>query len=83
MIFNRIIALLSLSLLTASLGFAFESAPDRSEESQLVVDDKVVLGRTEKAYFPDVAGFKGVGIPAKVDTGADSTSIFAENIRLT
>ena len=82
MIFNRIIALLSLSLLTASLGFAFESAPDRSEESQLVIDDKVVLGRTEKAYFPDVAGFEGVGIPAKVDTGADSTSIFAENIRV-
>jgi len=82
MIFNRIIALLCLSLLTASPGFTFKSAPDRSEGSQLVVDGKVVLGRTEKVYFPDVAGFEGVGVPAKVDTGADSTSIFAENIRV-
>ncbi len=82
MIFNRTIALLCLSLLTASPGFTFKSGPDRSEGSQLVIDDKVVLGRTERVYFPDVAGFEGVGIPAKVDTGADSTSIFAENIRV-
>ncbi len=82
MIFNRTIALLCLSLLTASPGFTFKSATDRSEGSQLVIDDKVVLGRTEMVYFPDVAGFEDVGIPAKVDTGADSTSIFAENIRV-
>jgi hypothetical protein len=83
MIFNRTIALLCLSLLTASPGFTFESASDRSEASQLIIDNKVVLGRIERVYFPDVAGFEGVGIPAKVDTGADSTSIFAENIRVT
>jgi hypothetical protein len=82
MIFNRTIALLCLSLLTASPGFTIESAPDRSEGYQLIIDNKVVLGRTERVYFPDVAGFEGVGIPAKVDTGADSTSIFAENIRV-
>lgn len=83
MIFNRTIALLCLSLLTASPGFTFKAASDKSEASQLLIDDKVVLGRTERVYFPDVAGFEGVGIPAKVDTGADSTSIFAENIRVT
>ena len=82
MIFNRTIALLCLSLLTASPGFTFKAASDKSEASQLLIDDKVVLGRTERVYFPDVAGFEGVGIPAKVDTGADSTSIFAENIRV-
>jgi hypothetical protein len=82
MIFNRTIALLCLSLLTVSPGFTIESAPDRSEGYQLIIDNKVVLGRTERVYFPDVAGFEGVGIPAKVDTGADSTSIFAENIRV-
>ena len=82
MIFNRTIALLCLSLLTASPGFTFKAASDKSEASQLLIDDKVVLGRTERVYFPDVAGFEGVGIPAKTDTGADSTSIHAENITL-
>lgn len=76
------IVLLWLSLSAAASGVACESATDGSKGSQLVIGDKVVLGRTEMVYFPDIAVFKGVGMPAKVDTGADSTSIFAENIRV-
>lgn len=76
------IVLLWLSLSAAASGVACESATDGSKGSQLVIGDKVVLGRTERVYFPDVAGFEGVGIPAKTDTGADSTSIHVENITL-
>ena len=48
-----------------------------------MIDDKVVLGRTEKVYLPNIAALNDIGIPAKIDTGADSTSIHAENIKIT
>ncbi|WP_087018251.1 RimK/LysX family protein [Thaumasiovibrio subtropicus] len=46
------------------------------------IDDRLVLGRTELVEFNDVPALAGVGFPAKIDTGADSTSIHAENIRI-
>ncbi|WP_413112251.1 RimK/LysX family protein [Thaumasiovibrio sp. DFM-14] len=46
------------------------------------IDDRLVLGRTELVYFNDIKGLDGVGFPAKIDTGADSTSIYAENIQI-
>ncbi|KLV01722.1 RimK/LysX family protein [Photobacterium aphoticum] len=52
-------------------------------ESRDTIDGKMVLGRTERVTFPDIEGLKGVGMPAKIDTGADSTSLHAENIHLT
>lgn len=76
------IVLLWLSLLAAASCVAVASVPNASEKSQLVIDDKVVLGRTEMVQFPDIAAFEGIGMPAKIDTGADSTAIFAENIRV-
>ncbi|WP_245907104.1 ATP-dependent zinc protease family protein [Photobacterium sanctipauli] len=52
-------------------------------EQRTIVDDKIVLGRAEKVYFPEIEQLSGVGIPAKIDTGADSTSIHATNIEIT
>lgn len=76
------IVLLWSSLLASASGVAVASVPDTNEGSQLVIGDKIVLGRTEMVYFPDITVFEGVGMPAKIDTGADSTSISAENIRV-
>ena len=76
------IALLWSSLLAVASGVAVASVPDTNEKLQLIIGDKVVLGRTEMVYFPDIAAFNDSGMPAKVDTGADSTSISAENIQV-
>nr|WP_086938801.1 RimK/LysX family protein [Thaumasiovibrio occultus] len=46
------------------------------------IDGRVVLGRTESLYFNNIPELNGVEFPAKIDTGADSTSIHAENIRI-
>lgn len=42
-------------------------------------DEKTIIGRAEKVSFPDL-GLKQ--IPAKVDTGADASSIWASSVAL-
>ncbi|WP_431313154.1 RimK/LysX family protein [Vibrio zhanjiangensis] len=46
------------------------------------LEDKPVLGRIENVYFSDIPELSEVPFAGKIDTGADSTSIHAENIHL-
>ncbi|WP_036829318.1 ATP-dependent zinc protease, partial [Photobacterium sanctipauli] len=84
----RLITTLCLSVFAAAPTMVMANPPQAAEAASLweqrsVIDDKIVLGRTEKVYFPQVDQLAGVGIPAKIDTGADSTSIHATNIDIT
>jgi len=46
------------------------------------LDDKLVLGRLENVYFSDIEGLSTIPFMAKIDTGADTTSIHADNIHV-
>ncbi|GEM75852.1 putative ATP-dependent zinc protease [Vibrio sagamiensis] len=46
------------------------------------LDDKMVLGRMEKVYYSDVAELEQVPFSGKIDTGADSSSMHAEQIHV-
>jgi len=83
MVFLRLITALCLSFISISPSIAQELPQETTKKELTMIDDKVVLGRTEKVYLPNIAALNDIGIPAKVDTGADSTSIHAENITIT
>ncbi len=55
---------------------------DRLFSHPTSIDGRLVLGRTELLEFNSIPALSGVGFPAKIDTGADSTSIHAENIKI-
>ena len=44
------------------------------------LDNKPVLGRVENVYFSGISELAQIPFAGKIDTGADSTSIHAENI---
>ncbi|CAM4089233.1 ATP-dependent zinc protease family protein [Vibrio neonatus] len=44
--------------------------------------DKVVLGRVENVYYQDIDALEGQAFIGKIDTGADTTSMHAENIHV-
>ncbi|GAA5645498.1 MULTISPECIES: putative ATP-dependent zinc protease [Vibrio] len=46
------------------------------------IDNELVLGRTENVYYNDIPQLKGVPFTGKIDTGADTTSMHAENIHV-
>ncbi|MYM60814.1 peptidase [Vibrio sp. OCN044] len=46
------------------------------------LDNKPVLGRVENVYFSGISELAQVPFAGKIDTGADSTSIHAENVHL-
>ncbi len=46
------------------------------------LDDKTVLGRLEHVYYTDIPELKGIPFAGKIDTGADTTSMHAENIHV-
>ena len=76
----RLLTTLCLAAFAASPAMAQNTQYESILESRSQIDDKVVLGRTELVYFPAIDPLDNIGIPAKIDTGADSTSIHAENI---
>jgi hypothetical protein len=43
---------------------------------------KIILGRVENIYHQDIDELKGVPFIGKIDTGADTTSMHAENIEV-
>ncbi|WP_019615403.1 RimK/LysX family protein [Psychromonas ossibalaenae] len=47
------------------------------------VDDKPVLGRLENIYYNDVSELGAIPFPGKIDTGAETTSMHADNIVVT
>ncbi|CAG19409.1 ATP-dependent zinc protease [Photobacterium profundum] len=83
MAFLRLITALCLSVISISPSIAQELSQETIQKELTMIDDKVVLGRTEKVYLPNITALNNIGIPAKIDTGADSTSIHAENIKIT
>ncbi|MCW8328421.1 RimK/LysX family protein [Photobacterium sp. SDRW27] len=83
MFFSRIFTVLCLCITTSFSCLASPLSQGGALTERTIIDDKVVLGRTENVYFPGIEEIAGIGIPAKIDTGADSTSIHAENIKIT
>ncbi|WP_220718953.1 ATP-dependent zinc protease family protein [Agarivorans litoreus] len=83
-LFSRI--LLSLLCLIAaqsnSVATSLEQSPFYNNGPHYHLDNKLVMGRIEFIYYSNIAPLKGVGIPAKIDTGADTTSIHAVNISI-
>ncbi|WP_406610440.1 RimK/LysX family protein [Agarivorans sp. JK6] len=65
-----------------SLATSLEQSPFYNNGPHYHLDDKLVMGRIEFIYYADVDSLKGVGVPAKIDTGADTTSIHALNISI-
>lgn len=47
------------------------------------LDGKSVLGRTENVYLSGVAGLSDIPFVGKIDTGAETTSMHAEDIQVT
>ncbi|MGF1687062.1 hypothetical protein L4C36_10240, partial [Photobacterium japonica] len=75
-------------LATSGLTIPLTSHAENAQYAAIIdtrdhIDGRMVLGRTERVFFPDIDGLKGVGMSAKIDTGADSTSLHAEKIHLT
>ncbi|USD41235.1 ATP-dependent zinc protease [Vibrio sp. SCSIO 43135] len=76
---------LALAILSTSL-FSHSSLaveiPFTTQSPAYELDDKLVLGRLENVYLHDAEALKGVPFVGKIDTGADSTSMHAENIHV-
>ena len=79
----RLMTTLCLAALAAPPAIAQNTQYESTFESRAEIDNKIVLGRTEFVYFPNISPLNAIGIPAKIDTGADSTSLHAENIVIT
>ncbi len=76
---------LALALTGALLLAPFSWAQSLSATTQAPVfqlDDKLVLGRVENVFYDDIPELKGVPFTGKIDTGADTTSMHAENIHV-
>ncbi|MFA0088544.1 ATP-dependent zinc protease [Vibrio sp. 10N.261.51.F12] len=76
---------IKLALILASMtsGWAL-AAPDLSttQAPLLTIEDKIVLGRVENVYYPSIEALDGVPFVGKIDTGADTTSMHAEDIEV-
>ncbi len=77
---------LALALTSALLLAPFSWAQPLSATTQnpiFKLDDKLVLGRIENVFYSDIPELKDVAFMGKIDTGADTTSMHAENIHVT
>ncbi len=77
---------LALSLTVALLFAPFSWAQTLSATTQdpiFKLDEKLVLGRVENVYYSDIPELTDVAFMGKIDTGADTTSMHAENIHVT
>ncbi|WP_411992594.1 RimK/LysX family protein [Agarivorans sp. DSG3-1] len=82
-IFRAIVTLLSVALTQApAYATPLEQSPFYPNGAYYHLDGKLVMGRIENIYYSDVEQLKGIGVPAKIDTGADTTSIHAINISI-
>ncbi|WP_412523499.1 ATP-dependent zinc protease [Vibrio cyclitrophicus] len=76
---------LALTLLSTLLFSQYTLATDTSPTTQnptYELDGKAVLGRTENVYLSSVQGLKDVPFIGKIDTGAETTSMHAEDIHV-
>ena len=77
---------LALALTSALLVAPFSWAQSLSATTQdpiYQLDDKLVLGRVENVYYSEIPELSDVPFMGKIDTGADTTSMHAENIHVT
>jgi hypothetical protein len=77
---------LALALASALLVAPFSWAQPLSATTQdpiYQLDDKLVLGRVENVYYSEIPELSDVPFMGKIDTGADTTSMHAENIHVT
>ncbi|WP_282150340.1 ATP-dependent zinc protease family protein [Vibrio diabolicus] len=72
---------LTSALLVAPLSWA-QSISATTQDPVYQLDDKLVLGRVESVYYSDIPELKAVPFIGKIDTGADTTSMHAENIHV-
>lgn len=76
---------LALALSSALLATPFAWSQSLSATTQdpiYQLDDKLVLGRVESVYYSDIPELSNVPFIGKIDTGADTTSMHAENIHV-
>ncbi|NAZ52876.1 peptidase [Vibrio toranzoniae] len=76
---------LALTLLSTLLFSQYALATDTSYTTQnptYELDGKAVLGRTENVYLSSVQGLRDVPFIGKIDTGAETTSMHAEDIHV-
>ncbi|TKF07295.1 ATP-dependent zinc protease [Vibrio kanaloae] len=76
---------LALTLLSTLLFSQYSLATDTSHTTQnptYELDGKAVLGRTENVYLSSVQVLKDVPFIGKIDTGAETTSMHAEDIHV-
>ncbi|MGO2159093.1 MAG: ATP-dependent zinc protease family protein [Vibrio toranzoniae] len=76
---------LALTLLSTLLFSQYALATDTSYTTQTPtyeLDGKAVLGRTENVYLSSVQGLRDVPFIGKIDTGAETTSMHAEDIHV-
>ncbi|NMS18911.1 peptidase, partial [Vibrio parahaemolyticus] len=72
---------LTSALLVAPLSWA-QSISGTTQAPVYQLDNKLVLGRVESVYYSDIPELKAVPFIGKIDTGADTTSMHAENIHV-
>ncbi|MCR9628509.1 RimK/LysX family protein [Vibrio antiquarius] len=72
---------LTSALLVAPLSWA-QSISATTQDPVYQLDDKLVLGRVESVYYSDIPELKALPFIGKIDTGADTTSMHAENIHV-
>ncbi|WP_104034471.1 putative ATP-dependent zinc protease [Vibrio jasicida] len=72
---------LSGALLAAPLAWS-QSLSATTQDPIYQLDDKLVLGRVESVYYSDIPELSDVPFIGKIDTGADTTSMHAENIHV-
>ncbi|MBU2896813.1 RimK/LysX family protein [Vibrio hepatarius] len=69
------------TLLTMPLAWQ-QSIAATTQDPIYQLDGKPVLGRIENVYYSDIPELTQIPFAGKIDTGADSTSIHADNIHL-
>lgn len=73
---------LSSALLATPLAWS-QSLSATTQAPVYQLDDKPVLGRVESVHYSDIPELSGVPFIGKIDTGADTTSMHADNIHVT
>ncbi len=72
---------LTSALLFAPLSWA-QSLSATTQDPIYQLDNKLVLGRVESVYYSEIPELSDVPFMGKIDTGADTTSMHAENIHV-
>lgn len=69
------------SLMASSISWA-ETLSATTQAPLYQLDDKLVLGRVESVYLNNIPALDGISFAGKIDTGADTTSMHADNIHV-